>query len=335
MSKIIYLLGAGASFGEREINNNQPVFGKIKRGLPIVNELEAAIGYYLEQYESRIRISGCAEPKKPFPKTYDELTWLRNKCKNYPTIDTYAKQLSVTHNPCDLSRLKRTLAAFFSLIQKPESRDMRYDGFIASLVDENGSLPDDVSILSWNYDCQLEYVLNDFSMAKSAVTRVWLDRNIGAKHYLTPKDLNKNVIYKINGTALFTSNYDNKCLLDTRGCTPEKIEEVLKDDNDHWTDNISFAWEKDENMENTLANIVKDAKVLVVIGYSFPYVNRSVDKIILNGMPNLQHVYIQDVHAEDVKQSLLSTLNENIRDKKDLLISCLTSVQQFYIPREL
>ena len=44
MSKIVYLIGAGASYGERNKDKSGNIIhGSIKRGLPVVNELERSI----------------------------------------------------------------------------------------------------------------------------------------------------------------------------------------------------------------------------------------------------------------------------------------------------
>ena len=43
MSEVVYLIGAGASYGQRGINREigEIIPGKIERGLPVVNQLES------------------------------------------------------------------------------------------------------------------------------------------------------------------------------------------------------------------------------------------------------------------------------------------------------
>ena len=339
MDKVIYLFGAGASYGSREQDKNgKDIFGHIKRGLPVVNELEIAIDNYLSKFRSPISFPGETR-EHPYPKLYEELSWLRDKCKEYPTIDTYAKQLSVRFLLYELTRLKNALSVYFSLIQKPATRDLRYDGFVASLIGNDGNLPDNISILSWNYDCQFEYVLNDFSMAHKDVNKVWLDNNIGAKNVLLPEHHEQSVFYKLNGTALISSLNNHSNLIDTASFDPQYAEKVLSDKNNAFKSNISFAWEENDRMMNEyVSNLVAQGTVLVVVGYSFPYVNRMVDKLIVNGMPNLKHIYIQDISSFDVKQSLESILSPDNQTKLKngiLKIDCRESVKQFLIPAEL
>lgn len=84
--------------------------------------------------------------------------------------------------------------------------------------------------------------------------------------------------------------------------------------------------------------MVKDAKTLVVIGYSFPYVNRAVDRKLAQSMEALRNVYIQDMAASDVKQSFETLLSENQQkgiSQKLIRIHPRTSVSQFIIPNEL
>jgi hypothetical protein len=42
----------------------------------------------------------------------------------------------------------------------------------------------------------------------------------------------------------------------------------------------------------------KDAEVLVVIGYSFPYFNRSVDRELISNMKDLRRVHFQSPEAK-------------------------------------
>jgi hypothetical protein len=56
---------------------------------------------------------------------------------------------------------------------------------------------------------------------------------------------------------------------------------------------IPFAWEPNDFMQD-VATTVKDTRVLVLVGYSFPYFNRLVDQSIMRKMDGLQRIDIQD-----------------------------------------
>ena len=337
MSQVLYLIGAGASYGQRGKNKMGEILpGYIERGLPVVNQLEAAIEWYCKKLR-QTGPEGTPRDKSDYPNLYGELKWLKEKCQTYPTIDTYAKKLTVTGDWRELHRLKRALSSFFVLIQSHQKRDLRYDGFIASIIQDDGSLPNNISVLSWNYDYQMEYVLQDFSPITTDILHIWQNQGITCKGFGSFIDNSRFNCVKLNGTAMFSIIQGNK-LIDPSSYDPSRIEKWYEEDFRSWKSNISFAWEKDDSFVDSVLPLVKDAKVLVVIGYSFPFVNRAVDRKLIQNMDALKTVYIQDTAANDVKQSFETLLSENQRKgltQRLLQIHPRTSVSQFIIPNEL
>lgn len=337
MSEVIYLIGAGASYGQRGRNKMGDVLpGHIERGLPVVNQLEPAIEWYCKMLQ-KTGPEGASVDKSDYPNLYEELKWLMEKCQTYPTIDTYAKKLTVTGNWYELDRLKRALSSFFVLIQSHQKRDLRYDGFIASIIQDDGRLPNNISVLSWNYDYQMEYVLQDFSPVKTDILHIWQNQGITCKGLSSFIDNTRFNCVKLNGTAMFSIIKNNQ-LIDPSSYDPGRIEKWYKDEFMSWKSNISFAWEKDDKFIDSVLPLVKDTKVLVVIGYSFPFVNRAVDRKLIQNMDALKTVYIQDTAANDVRQSFETLLSENQRKgftQRLLQVHPRTSVSQFFIPNEL
>ena len=337
MSKVVYLIGAGASYGERGRNSAGEIIpGKIERGLPVVNQLESSIEWFCGTIRKRNDL-GAPINDSVYPHIYKELMWLKDKCHAYPTIDTYAKKLTVTKDLKELNRLKNALSLFFALLQNHQNRDLRYDGFIASIIQDDGSLPNNITVLSWNYDYQMEYVLQDFSSPDTDILQVW------QKYGINCKGFNNNVLgskfnyIKLNGTAMFSNARENK-LVNPELYELERLERIYSDSFLQWCSNISFAWERDDNFIESILPILRDTTVLVVVGYSFPFVNRSVDKRLIQSMSRLRSVYIQDTVASDVKQSfetLLSFGQEQLIEQRALKIHLRTSVNQFFIPKEL
>ena len=136
---------------------------------------------------------------------------------------------------------------------------------------------------------------------------------------------------------MFSIIQGNK-LIDPSSYDPSRIEKWYTEGFMSWKSNISFAWEKDDQFIEKVIPLVQDAKVLVVIGYSFPFVNRAVDKKLIQNMDALKTVYIQDTAASDVRQSFEALLTENQRKgvaQQFLQIHPRTSVSQFIIPNEL
>ena len=88
----------------------------------------------------------------------------------------------------------------------------------------------------------------------------------------------------------------------------------------------------DDNMAMLQKNIgvrTYDTEELIVIGYSFPYVNNEVDSYILQNMYNLKKVVIQDSNFADIKERIEGILEPV---KRSPIIVSKKNLQQFYIP---
>lgn len=107
MSKVTYLLGAGASFGKRGVlsyfpfmssDKQKPTHG-ILRGLPILSEFQDAMSQL--QKETHEHVKNLAPEIKD--AISEILTNLLKVSQVYPTIDTYAKMLYTTKQHMYLS----------------------------------------------------------------------------------------------------------------------------------------------------------------------------------------------------------------------------------------
>lgn len=103
------------------------------------------------------------------------------------------------------------------------------------------------------------------------------------------------------------------------------------------TDNaLSFAWENINNdFFKQIKKKVEDAKILIIIGYSFPYFNREIDRQIIGEMTQLEKVYIQDPNANEVKESFEAVLSEFQSINIKLKYVLKEGVKQFIIPNEM
>jgi len=103
---------------------------------------------------------------------------------------------------------------------------------------------------------------------------------------------------------------------------------------------ISYAWEKEfksqrdykfsnEKIEYSRA-LARAADILVVIGYSFPFFNREIDKLIFSEMPTLQKIYFQDPYLNgDFLYSQFSLNRDRVK------IEHIPNVKNYYVPYEL
>lgn len=352
MSKITYLWGAGASYGLRDKK------GRIQRGVPTINEFhkscEEIVGRLSPLSNDRTFDSDdetISEENKILIKK--NIEHLRDICRLYPTVDTYAKQLFVTHRPDpdfeladadSYEALKRTLTVFLMIVQKLHERDPRYDGFLASILDNNGHFPS-VTILSWNYDLQFEQAYRWYMLDNPDLMQIWEKLNVFNKTQQTSYDSSKNhAVIKLNGTATFVDEPEEDAL--GKGMTIEPfftefrtwsfatfLNHLLRFS--QYQNKLSYVWEDSNSERDVLSQVkkrTKDTKVLIVIGYSFPYVNRDLDKAIIRSMSSLKRIVIQDPGAEKIKARVEQMLAACKLKRKKINVECVTDCEQFYLP---
>jgi hypothetical protein len=96
---------------------------------------------------------------------------------------------------------------------------------------------------------------------------------------------------------------------------------------------LSFAWEHDAPKRLKLAlpialRMIEDSEILVIIGYSFPFFNRDIDKKIMETLlKSVNTIYYQDPYNNG------SFLKSQFDISKD--ITWIEKVSQFFIPRDL
>ena len=176
MSKVVYLLGAGASYGKREKDSNdKDIAGKIIEGLPIVNEIPFRLRQVIELYSEPAYKENEEETiseitvnlRDAQSALVDDLKWLYDNTKRHATIDTFAKKLFLTGKKDDYIKLKRLLSIYFKTEQLINRPDSRYDSFLASVLQRNSQgklrISKDISFLTWNYDSQFELTFKEYS----------------------------------------------------------------------------------------------------------------------------------------------------------------------------
>ena len=355
MSKIIYYIGAGASYGNKnkrelldEGTENERLL--VNEGLPVVNEIAKSLVAFQEAVRN---VDIIASKNYAFMDKYktigtdincirsqllEDIKELHKAAKEHSTIDTYAKKLYLTKQVSQLEKLKNVLATFFIWIQLESKTDQRYDTFLANILQMNNlSLPLNISVISWNYDSQFELAYKNYSNNNLPIYDKLGENSM-------QNNQNSGVIFKLNGSANFGDfnmvdyilNHREKDvhpliqLIEYYGHLEADTKELGFDFHSH----LSFAWEstvRQKEMITTINQITSDTDAVVVIGYSFPYFNREIDRAIFSKIPSLKTIYIQDPNPESVEPSLRAVLDENTNVK----IECQKDCTQFYLPREL
>ena len=325
-----YLIGAGASCNVLPVTDNFPE--KIKQ--------------FLSRYKAFRQDLGRQKPSDPnipmdslkYEQHFKEsMTWLMKEAKNHTSVDTFAKMLYLTNNYNGLTRLKATLATYLVMAQAMYGTDLRYDGFLATILQHTGTrlgppfIPDHIRIATWNYDLQLEKAFYRYSQNT--------DGNKRNEILLKTITFNPH-IKRVNGLAGLSppgtfSKYTEAAL------RPFGIETVLialemysifETDNTRVFFDIQFAWEQTpEIFKRNITPAIEDTTILIDIGYSFPFFNRDVDRILLTCMSKLKKIYIQVLKPE----------HDVIKNRLQSIVSVLPEVvyiydeKRFFIPYEL
>lgn len=347
MANVTYLIGAGASYpyvplikGMPDELNDFHLFLKSNRSYVDLDVFRHETGTNVDIVEIEEEIlSFCRE--------------MDLELRRHSTVDTYAKKLRIqAGNGDDISltkyyKLKALLSGCFTRIQLLNQVENRYDTFLASILDTASyEFPHNLNILSWNYDFQFEKAFAEYSTKKD-LKSLQIEMNV------IPRDANNRTlsnnkfgILKINGTAGYYNKRNRQYV--TLANDLSKFDKVtfLKDfylnyffqvhKRDEGDSLLWFAWEKgwhDFDVDSVIEEATKDTNVFVVIGYSFPFFNRVMDRAIFNNSP-IQKIYVQDIDTKTVIDNMRSLLlGDNIRiipieingDKNN----------QFFIPPEL
>ncbi len=350
MEIFTYLFGAGAS----------------AKALPTVADMPRELASYNESLIShRKKYPVMGEFKRiNMPETKDKvLTNLINDLKELisdlrysSSIDTLARKFYLTNDMGRLIKLKALIDNFFHYKQFKNPVDPRYDSLFATVLkggkEENIILPDNIRILTWNYDLQIDHSMANFCRNKES-NRVQEFLQVYPNQGLNNLNLDKFSVVKLNGTVggeIINDEYVNyEFDLSLSMNLPEYILPLILDDLlirynrlSTFTGNhpsILYSWENDElskKIRQTASDISQHTTYLIVVGYSFPIFNRPIDTAIINNMNGLKKVYIQS--KEDTISDVVlrfkaisprfSEISEQFRVMK------ITDEHEFYIPPE-
>ncbi|MFT3845388.1 MAG: hypothetical protein QM725_10065 [Lacibacter sp.] len=384
MANVTYLLGAGASA------NCLPVIQNFSKRLLISKKiLEEDI-----QARSDLYNINFDTPRKPpiisdldaAKEIIKELEWVISESATHQTIDTLAKKFF--HKDLkSLFRLKRILIFFFLFEQKmakrinsqihkddhenaksyeenlvssiKEASDKRYDSFIAAVlknIPNKIELQNNIKVLSWNYDCQFEIALMNYSNKNFNELKAFFQVLPNTSTFNTNKlnlDLGKFAFLKLNGSAEYDSfainNGGGQNILETNIDEGTTLNRLIEDymnskkyensQNSHLT-YFNYSWEqvgefvnKYEGYNECIKNaftIAEETEILVVIGYSFPFFNRKIDRKIMNSN-RIQKVYVQDVNP----QERIFTIKESFESLRGKQIIPINFINSFFLPPEL
>lgn len=321
MPNITYLIGAGASANALPLIKKNIETKKYGLAEELINFIRNNISTLLQFNEGWDSSS------------IQTLTELADRCLEFGTPDLYAKFLMETGDNFNYRLLKNLLSVYFKYEQEiKQSFDYRALTFLTTIT-QSQRIPENIKILSWNYDVQIELAakkLNPLSPIGYPFVqgfKCWPNIEDGEQNSNIPFLLHLNGVAGFhysdrNLSQKIDKHYHFKSVLD---------KEIL----------LSFAWE-DENIvknntffENRLKitkDIASQTEILVVIGYSFPFFNRKIDKEIFESMnPSIRKIYFQDPFNNGERIKELFDLNEVARNN----IIHVAQTENYHIPFEL
>jgi hypothetical protein len=319
--KITYLLGAGASANVLPLIKKST--GSNKPGL--TEELEI----YIQKNKTGISVSNPDMGSSGF-KMLEEIV---DNCKKFGTPDLYAKFLLEIGDISKYESLKSLLSSFFTTKQDLENLfDIRALAFLTT-ISQNQQLPENIRIISWNYDSQIEIAAKKLKIINTIGDSVIKGFSSWPNHPQGDKIENYPFLFHINGVAGF--KYSQYAI-------PEKFNSVYHFGKEEKSKNmLSFAWETEdigrdnfflEQRIELVKKIAEKTEILVVIGYSFPFFNRNIDKEIIYSMkPTLNKIYFQDPNLDGSHLINLFGLH-NLGSNN---ITHIKQVENYHIPYEL
>lgn len=346
MKNTVYYLGAGAS--TQAIPAINGLRGRIKK-------LASTLDHYISPDNSNIVLKPVdptiAEHVKTLRTIKDDLMFLHRESKTHQTVDTLARKYYLREDTKNLKKLKRGLVSYFFFEQcigfgvgKNNHEfllDKRYDNLIASIADRiNGEikLRDDIKIITWNYDLQIEHAIQNYTNKLINIIKdnyqIHPNQNSFNQKDKVLIDPYKFAMFKLNGNAFLDRHYERG---DLNKSTPHDInvddklqlhrtqfiakylvefDELFPEGELNGADvfkYFNFAWEKDEkypgfdNMITNILDVIKNTERLIIVGYSFPFFNAEIDRKILSAC-RPREIIIQDLYPETIKDRLLELI---------------------------
>jgi hypothetical protein len=350
MKYTTYYIGAGASAGGPGSEQGVPIVSNFNDDLfKILN----IIFRYKEYGELRSAYDTIGnEQRILYDKTVaaleTDIQWLHKEIRFHRTIDTLAKRFTLTNKFLELNRLKRLLSIYFLFKQFTSPFDIRYDYFLATILqNENGNItwPEDIRIISWNYDLQLEMALCNYHV-KNSISSVnhFLQAipNITYSYNDNEKIISPSLI-KLNGIAgpYYDTEGKSFCAVETldelKHVVVGKVIELYNNiPSQGLTSMIKFAWEDDDNLKfrmNAAREILAQTKKLIIIGYSFPYYNRKTDFELLHRC-RMQQIIIQDKYPDLILEKLVRKFTSDNEPAIRRMTKLVDDVSDFRLPED-
>jgi hypothetical protein len=323
-----YILGAGASCPT----------------LPLANKLNESLQNFLLNLKGSLTDQKRVNPNQQLltKELINEVSDLIQQSSRHQTIDTYAKMLYLTKETKKYDRLRFLLTLYFQYEQAFQNAHNRYDHLLATILkDDTLEIPEEFTFLSWNYDYQFEKAISLYLGTNNYFN---CKQHLNLSSITSENETSKNQSFlKLNGTAFFLPGFNsaNEYFGKMKDCEDKfdsiayiiDLYEKLKSNNKAAATSLSFAWSKEKDeIINSIKHRLEATKILIVIGYSFPYFNRTIDLQIFKHLTQLEKIIIQ------TEISYATQLESKIKaiwpHKNNVKTELVTDTSQFFVPYE-
>lgn len=294
---VTYLLGAGASF------NALPIISGTGTGKGI-NQFATALRDFISYLKSADKIRFDDPSNQYLSRIIQKLEFVAGGTDRFGTPDTYAKFLFLNQRK-ELRQLKEALSFYFACEQLVRKKfDQRTLNFLTTVTEVPTRFPRNIKIITWNYDMQFELASQEFHGEEHwSVGSVDISKQPFLLYY-PPLD----AVDRGNGQAS-ASDFDIVHLNGIAGAFHHRGKNVF--DNlfhDNWYSEeytlknfvadfkskwgemeslFTFAWEKPESINRRVEiaqKMIEKTSILVIVGYSFPFFNRKIDKALFDAV---------------------------------------------------
>lgn len=339
--KVTYLLGAGAS----------------AKALPTVKATSTTegVGQALRTFADNLKADTSINIsfKDFIGNLAIDLYWLADNSDKYGTPDTFAKFLYLQERS-SLKRLKNALAFYFTVEQFINKKfDDRALIFLTTVMQIGNIFPTNIKILNWNYDFQMQLAGEVFRHEKfhygngtvhsppliDYYPSLGFEMNVNYHSV----DANNISMVHLNGIAGFYYCEQTTCILNNfLNQKPKDINELIEkvtNESERKHNLLTFAWERDTEAARLLHRrlerakaIIADSDILIIIGYSFPFFNRAIDKQLFEALTTsgkLKKIIYQDPYKTG------EFLKKQFQLSDDIEILHTTDKDNYYVPNEL
>lgn len=334
--KILYFLGAGASAQALPLARSVGIKNK-EPDVP-------GLAYELKNINLNILLADLINKsyQQLINKYTDSFNNLSSKADEFGDVDTYAKYLHLMHpGGPELQELKRNLSAYFSFKQMLlNARDKRYLPWLVSIMTQK-IFPENVKILSWNYDFQVELASSQIGSSEDidhkGTSFTYSPSTLSYYPNLDPtfSDHSLLSLIHLNGIAGFANTDQSAAASIFQKRYRGNVDSILLFmEQNNLQSHLHFVWEKSmyhTSLMNHVKTMIEKTTILVVIGYSFPFFNREVDKQIFAELTkdnSLHKIYFQDPVLTGQQLRAQFSLPEHLE------IVHIQNKENFYIPFE-